>query len=269
MAIITFKTVSVVVLIVLILAYAREIPEIIDAYSAKTGRVVDKDSGKGIPGVTVIVQGSFNSAGLFQGSHGCTFAAFGNTDAEGNYRTPSGWMHVSPGLPIWDPHNTWTINVVKPGYTLVDSNNRLTPHGRGANVSSTWNVLAVAVADIAMQHVDLPLKERVDDYAYADGSAGCIKVNPDLYFRMKREIFVDLKAATCALPADASVDSPTVFGLTSFSANFNPDYSPTVESVRRRMTKIDAGFPHIPDIPPQTYRAGDLCQVMTASESDR
>ena len=260
-----------VLVILLLLAYAREIPEIVSAYSAKTGRVIDKDTGKGIPGVTVLVHGWFNEGGLFQGSQGCTFAALGYTDADGYYVTPSGWRHLTPGLPIWDPHNNWTINVVKPDYTLVDSNNRQTPAGRGATVSSAWQGLAVAISDIAMKKVDLPLNERVHDYAITiGGGGGCVKVNPDVYERMHREVFADLKSHTCALAADTQLDEPTVFGLTSFSTYLYGD-SRSVERVNEKMTKLDPAFGQalINDHPPHTYRAGDLCQVMTAMENDR
>jgi hypothetical protein len=270
MAILSFKTVSVVVLVVLVLAYAREIPEIVSAYSVKTGRVVDKDTGKGIPGVTVLVHGWFNEGGLFQGSQGCTFAALGYTDTEGYYATPSGWRHLTPGLPIWDPHNLWTINVVKPDYTLVDSNNRQTPAGRGATVSSAWQILAVAVSDITMKKVDLPLKERVEDYGNVIGGGGCVKVNSEVYDRMHQEIFADLKSRTCALGRDAQLDESTVFGLTSLSTYLYGD-SRSVERVNERMTKLDPAFSQalINNHPPHTYRASDLCQVMTAMENDR
>ncbi|MCE7950625.1 MAG: carboxypeptidase regulatory-like domain-containing protein [Xanthomonadales bacterium PRO7] len=257
-------------LVLVVVIYSGELPELVMTYSPKTGRVVDATTGKGIPGVTVTALGWFWQGGLFTTSSGCTFASFGLTDANGYYRTPSGWRRVNPGAPWFHPGNSWTINAVKPGYTLVDKSNFKAGSGEGAVVTSKWKIFSVGVSDIVMRAVDLPLKERVEDYAYGMAGDNCASTDPSLYHELRNEVFSDLKARVCALPADTPLDEKTVWGLEGFSSYLTPD-SRSVERFKQRLIKLDPAYSQTlnPSHPPHDYRAGDLCSVMTEMGNDK
>lgn len=256
-------------LVLVVAIYSGEIPELVMTYSPKTGRVVDASTGKGIPGVTVTALGWFWQGGLFTTSSGCTFASFGLTDANGYYRTPSGWARVNPGVAWFDPRNWWTINAVKPGYTLVDKSNIMAGTSQGAVVTSKWNVFSVSVSDIAMRAVNLPLKERVDDYGYGMAGDNCTSTDPRLYHELKKEVFSDLKTLVCSLPTGAPLEEKTVWGLEGFSTYLTPDSS-SVERFKRRLIKLDPAYSQTlnPSHSPHDYRAGNLCSVMTDMGND-
>ena len=86
------------------------------ALSPKVGRVIDRDTGEGIPGAAVVAEGTFAQHGLWQGSHGCTYAVIAYTDKDGNYWLPSVFSHFSFGTPGANPRQWWEINVGKAGY---------------------------------------------------------------------------------------------------------------------------------------------------------
>lgn len=257
--------------LLIVVSYSAEIPELVTTYSPKTGRVIDAATGKGIPGVTVVALGWFSQGGFYASSFGCTFESLGLTDADGYYRTPSGLMHMAPGAPWLGPKNWWTINAVKPGYALVDKskyNDTVGVDRHGAVVTSRWKVFSVGVSDIVMHKVDASLDERFDDYSVAGGS--CELINPALYYRLRNEIFSDLRPMVCALSVDAPLDEKTVWGLHGFSTHLTPD-SRSVERFKQRLIALDPAYSQTLNTShaPHAYRAGDLCTVMTAMGNDK
>lgn len=261
----------IVLFAIVLLSYAREIPELVMAYSAKTGRVVDAVTRKGIPDVAVIASGYFFSGGLYQTQHGCTYNVIGYTDSEGKYWLPGTWRHISPGLPYLDPHNTWSITAVKPGYVFAGDKERIEKNAnanlrslRGAaadSVSSSWMGYVVSVSDIALETADLSLRQKTE---YFPQTGGCVEDNSELSFRLRRDLFDNLKNGVCGADSSTQLDSETVLGLQGFSIYLSHD-SRAVFRFTERLSKLDPAFADILKSEHQehTYRAADVCQVMT------
>jgi hypothetical protein len=86
------------------------------AFGSKHGLVVDQDTGLGIPGVRVVIQGYYYAKGPWEDFHHCTYVQMATTDVNGYYNFPSQyarWNLLSPGA---DPSFYWYTYLSKAGF---------------------------------------------------------------------------------------------------------------------------------------------------------
>ena len=246
--------------------YAVEVPELMRAYGAKDGRVVDQDTGKGVAGAWVVARAAMSSGGVFQTNHGCVYAAAAQTDKDGNYRLPSAWSHAAPGAPWFSPQTTWNVVATKPGYiTTGDTPNPYTG-SNGHGPSSSLGLTSTHVAEITLHKANLSTKQKVDYYAQTV-RLGCEKANPTDFQALVRLVFNDLKTSVCSGSTDETLDASTVRGLAAFASSLTSD-SRLGDDFARRMTERDPDYAALSKSENVThaFKASDVCQVMTETE---
>lgn len=95
-------------------------PGALSAFRAKSGRVIDKASGKGIPDAFVLATATFEASPLInQSTNKVLFNVVVRADADGAYRVPSQWEHLALSLPGTDARITWAVTAFSPGYVVV------------------------------------------------------------------------------------------------------------------------------------------------------
>ncbi|MBK6376648.1 MAG: hypothetical protein IPF61_06730 [Xanthomonadales bacterium] len=108
-------------MILLIAPFTPQIPGCIAAHRSKSGKVVDVETGKGLPNAFVISSARFVSGPLFFGPSGnvVLYNIIVRTDAEGRFSIPSTWSDLHIGTPGTHPGVTWVVTVFEPGYAVV------------------------------------------------------------------------------------------------------------------------------------------------------
>lgn len=83
----------------------------------KHGRIIDRDSGAGVAGVSIVAEGYFSAAGPWESVHHCTFVQMTKTDDEGYYHFPGAY---SRWFATGNANLTWSMYVSKEGYAPAD-----------------------------------------------------------------------------------------------------------------------------------------------------
>ena len=104
------------ILVAFIVSYITQLSEILIALGPKSGRIIDADSGDGIPGVIVVEESWFVEEGLLNRSAGCTSIEMTHTDANGNYHFQDSYYGWEMGFPTRSPHQHFFIHTTKHGY---------------------------------------------------------------------------------------------------------------------------------------------------------
>lgn len=141
----------------------------------KVGKVIDSQTGRGIPNVAIIGAAHYDAEPLVHGSaNEPLYRTLTRTDANGEYRTASTWWHTKIGVPGTRPTITWTIAAYKLGYAVdgdeahlsadADATSRLPASLKNAP-SATWIGGAVAIDPIQMHPVHLALSDAVIYYS--------------------------------------------------------------------------------------------------------
>ncbi|MBL0164795.1 MAG: hypothetical protein IPP82_14390 [Xanthomonadales bacterium] len=118
-------------IILLIAPFTPQIPGCITTHRSKSGKVVDVETGKGLPNALVISSARFVSDPVFFGPSGnmVLYNVIVRTDAEGRFSIPSTWSDLYIATPGTHPRITWVVTVFEPGYAVVGDES-LAIHGR-------------------------------------------------------------------------------------------------------------------------------------------
>lgn len=110
------------------------------AFMAKTGKVIDGATGKGIPNIPVIASADMGGHNLMgSGFDHKLYRIITRTDADGVYHIPSTWSSAEGGIIGSEITTTWVIIPFKIGYAIVGDDDALRPDASGVvSPNSTW-----------------------------------------------------------------------------------------------------------------------------------
>jgi len=244
-------------------------------YAPKTGRIVDSDTGVGIPDVTVIVQGRYVSGysrkspvNMFffalipiaweHGGRESLYTIVTKTDQQGNFSVPSTyeqtWDSVKnegSGFMPREFEAEWELTPIKFGYLpWIDSDYK--------HVKSSSGDEPIALAGVKMKPAKpgpSGFKEELNAYRYAgilhgllpgrQGPAG-IRDNDVVTTEtvaLSRQGYPYFTSEVCALPPDESIDIYALQMILYFAPNedkvmkaLNPDLWESLHFVDRKLT---------------------------------
>ncbi|MBX3698900.1 MAG: hypothetical protein KC587_17900 [Nitrospira sp.] len=110
-----------IIFFLIIAMFLPQVPGFTVTHMAKTGLVVDSETGKPMPNVIVIASGWASQGPVFfgQASYNQLYRIVTRTDSEGRYRIPSNWDNWTIAAPGFDYQMGWAITVFKTGYAVV------------------------------------------------------------------------------------------------------------------------------------------------------
>lgn len=213
----------------LIAPFAPQIPGCVAAHSAKTGRVVDIETGMGVPNATVIASARFLSEGFLFGPSGneVLYSKTAETRADGSYYVPPTWTDMKSGLPGTRARIKWFVTVFEPGYVVKgdeqswqhyrDDGTRIYASMSTARPPKFSNILAMEIEDLKMYKIELGLKDAANYY----GNIASMGMTPVPFpefdkDRMRLEGNLYFKEKVCAMDPSEYVGASTLFGIIDF-----------------------------------------------------
>jgi hypothetical protein len=257
--------------LLILIAFFPQIPGCIGALGPKYGRVIDQDTGEGVPGVAVVEEGRFAQNGLWQGSQTCTYGKIAYTDSGGNYVLSSALSRVSVGIPFASPHEWSTLRASKSGYVSAETATPLKidymgglqelPPWDSRISSSSWNGFWLSVPALKLRRVDLSLKERVA-YFLTSGLTvhlGCPVDQADLVTLSTavRNFYQSEIDYVCGATTEETIDTRTLSSLAIFASDY-----PKFEKRMNQLAHPALGAN--PFQKPYAYRMSDVCEAMKA-----
>lgn len=123
------KRVMIVFVLILFLIIAACMPQMLArmaTHMAKTGLVIDTETGKPMPNVIVIASGWSSQGGVLvcNGGDSTLYRIVTTTDAEGRYHVPTTWLDMVPWAPGFSPRVGWVITVFQTGYAVMGVSTR-------------------------------------------------------------------------------------------------------------------------------------------------
>lgn len=123
------KRVMIVFVLILFLIIASCMPQMparMATHMAKTGLVIDTETGKPMPNVIVIASGWSSQGGVLvcNGGDSTLYRIVTTTDAEGRYHVPTTWLDMVPWAPGFSPRVGWVITVFQTGYAVMGVSTR-------------------------------------------------------------------------------------------------------------------------------------------------
>src|SRR5581483_4916046 len=199
-----------------------------DVYLRKTGRVIDADTGEGIPGAFVVADANFIESVLKTGTLS-EYRLILRTDSKGNYAIPSTWQYaISPRF-YWmtfffeSSKHTWTVLALKPGYIEDADEQNLVPPTADVDYRprvsrqrvSSWSGLSVNVQPIKLRKHNLSSAQAIVYYRgialYGVGDS------PEADYEMNRAISAYIASTFCSetsanpLTPKAAIDEISIF----------------------------------------------------------
>ncbi len=137
--------------------------------SEKHGRVIDATTGKGLPGVAVVVNYGMRATTPMRISRGCMHQKIVWTDADGSYVIPNASKDIDVGedmlwrmIPGYSRNYGWTLLYYKDGYVVKEDLERMVDIIKGHPMPSvvpfepyTKNGPIYIVPPVPMQKVDM------------------------------------------------------------------------------------------------------------------
>jgi hypothetical protein len=125
--------VFVLLLFLIIASCMPQMPARMATHMAKTGLVIDTETGKPMPNVIVIASGWSSQGGVLVGNGGYStlYRIVTTTDAEGRYHIPTTWLDMSPWVPGFYPRVGWIVTVFQTGYAVVGDERAWEADSRG------------------------------------------------------------------------------------------------------------------------------------------
>jgi hypothetical protein len=233
-------------------AFLVQVPGCVLALSPKIGRVINHDSGEGIPGAAVVAMGQRGTTQprwCCGGMPVCTYAVIAYTDKDGYYQLPSAWTRASVGEP-GDVEHWWKLYVSKKGYVTEGTKLPMPVNSMGWVLDGTfnywdsrsgffsWNGLGVKILPLELKQAELALKERVA-YFLSTGLTTTWNCITDEPYRSQmqsavRAFYEDQQAYVCHASPDETADAKTVERLYGISGNFH--------AFENRLKQLDPRF---------------------------
>ncbi|MFC4820497.1 carboxypeptidase-like regulatory domain-containing protein [Dokdonella ginsengisoli] len=193
--------------------------------SEKHGRVIDAQTGKGLPGVAVIVTYNlWSSTPMQAGDGGCMHQKIVWTDADGSYVIPNASKDIDVAedmllrmVPGYSRNYGWLLEYYKEGYVVKEDLERMIDTIEGRPVPRvtpvepyTKNGPVYIVPPVAMQKADMASSPAMADaYIASIGSmaAGlrCFmddKRNPTASVKLRGEMKTSVRKFICDLPPE-------------------------------------------------------------------
>lgn len=234
---------------------------------AKTGTVVDADTGKRVAGVTVIASAHFYADGIFGGAaSNYPYRYITHTDARGEFIIPMQWT-LRLALPGTNAREDWLVTALKPAYVLdgdeiawneLDRNGRAT-HSPPSTVQSpggTYEGFEMRLDPLRIRKADLTLGQFATYYRniqrLGDPSLNANVAQEDADLRVQVSDFLTPKV--CALDRTEAV-SPGVAEAILFFAIDRPAVDRAFrDEVLRSIREVTGD--------PLTYRGEQICELM-------
>jgi len=262
----------------------------------KHGRIIDADTGAGIPGVRVIVNWRGSSTGLsgFYGGGGwCDLQKVVTTDADGNYTVPEvskdldlsgqgthgkatemGWMGVTHSA-------DWVLSAFKPGYVQVSDLDLVRRAAAGEwiggmtlQVPPDVSIRAgkVEVKPTEMQKQDTSPSEVWAYYSIVNAAIVCNDRNAKTIETsdvadIRHSISAAVRPTPCALPGDYPI-SPEAFGhfqALAHQGQFDPSFFERV----KRLQGIAPSPRGIDPTERLATTAGILCRALQEEDASK
>lgn len=234
------KRLVVVLAIIFFLIIAMFLPQVLGfivTHMAKTGLVVDSQTGEPMPNVIVIASGWASQGPVFfgQASYNQLYRIVTRTDSEGRYRIPSNWDNWTIAAPGFDYQMGWAITVFKTGYAVVGDDEAWSFDGYGrANHFPLSGLVVpkysyrggvVEVEPIKVYKPTLSLDEAAVYYSGLQGVGhpGSDSTEPgDIAIRTQG--YELLAPWVCSIDPSTEVSWSAVASLMGFSANGDEAY---------------------------------------------
>lgn len=249
--------------------FTAQIPGCVLAHMPKEGTVIDVETNKGMPNVTVIAAARFYQQGIGWGgsNHSDLYSIVTTTDENGHYSIPATWLDMKIGVPGADRTLSWMISALEPGYALVGDEKGWEFDERGfpryhptSTVSSpqySGGALgSLHIEPLRMYRVDLALKEGAVYYGSVMSlvHAAWISKGPEVV-AMRRTAYDYLVHKVCSTRAEDEFDRTTLDRVMGFALRQNQTYElfKKMEPVRYQLDSYDAS----------KYTAGMMCTLIT------
>lgn len=235
----------------------------IEVYTAKEGRVVDVNTGKGIPHAAVIAAATMSGSNFIHGSaYGTLYRVTTYTDELGDYRIPSYWSNVVlwfPPLPGTAPTITWVIAVLQPGYGVVGDelawqfDGAIFPSASGPPAS--WRGTVVKVDPIEMKRVAFTLKEAAVYYSRILSVAPTYRGHDPEQAKLLKMVSDILLPQVCGMDPNSTVDGTAGRSL---SGLVEDPYVSSGRLLQLEPSGYGDAYQHT------VFHAGNVCEAMKA-----
>lgn len=101
------------VLLAFIVSYMTQRSQLLTALGPKTGRIINADSGEGIPGAIIVEESWIVEEGVLSRSAGCTSVEMTRTDDSGNYHFRGSYYGWEMGSLLRRPRQHFFIYTYK------------------------------------------------------------------------------------------------------------------------------------------------------------
>ena len=246
-----------------------QIPDVLRVYGEKKGRIVDRDSGEGIPNATVVAEGFIGYPSVMRWEVACTYTAMATTDENGFYRLPSEFSHRRFGAPFERRMHYFELRASKDGY--VDAATKwplhLDPNGYVTSSLKAWtslehppsfNGLEVEVPTFYLLQAELPLPEKIAYFEQTGLTFYCAPYDPtfDPRRKLQSDFYQSVVTQICAGPPDETIGQTTLEILLH--------YAPRSQGFISEMQKVDRTWAsHLGD-PKSTYRFDQISATLKA-----
>lgn len=257
-------------IILLVAPFTPQIPGCIAAHRSKSGKVVDVETGKGLPNAFVISSARFVSGPLFFGPSGnvVLYNIIVRTDAEGRFSIPSTWSDLHIGTPGTHPSVKWVVTVFEPGYAVVGDEKawlyadnygmpRFLPRSTARTPElSTADQWLGNLGTIRMFKPAFTLKQAASYYSRVKSTS-----NPYFYSTRPDDVAIrkkgyDLLAPwVCSQDPDLDLDYLTAMSIEGFASD------PIGATELRKKLDPENYKKELYDRP--KYKAGMMCKIIT------
>lgn len=220
------------VVLVLVVLFGSQVPPILMAHSSKVGRVVDAETGQGMPDTYVVATAVFSAQGLIAGSANealCRVVA--KTDSDGRFRIPSTWSKARYAMPFLQPSEKWLVTAIKPGYVVVgdedslyawnkDGSPQLVPSSIVFTPIAHWSGFGVDILPIQLQKTSLSSKQALIYFSKLSslGMRNKFNESPE-NIELKRSAYTIFRPYVCALDKDVILDQYEALAYESVAMN--------------------------------------------------
>jgi hypothetical protein len=260
--------VFVLLLFLIIASCMPQMPARMATHMAKTGLVIDTETGKPMPNVIVIASGWSSQGGVLVGNGGYStlYRIVTTTDAEGRYHIPTTWLDMSPWVPGFYPRVGWVVTVFQTGYAVVGDERAWEADSRGmmdrqaasglVTPSYSYKGSFIEVDPIRMYKPTLTLKEAGHYYSDLKGVGFPYFASEEPGDLAIRKMGYALFAPwVCSLDPDTELDRSTTNGAVEFAED-----PINAIDLKRKLAPIGLSR-DVKDIPPAS--AGNVCKIIT------
>ena len=256
-------------ILLIVVPHLPQVPGCIAAHMPKSGRVVDVETGKGLPDAFVIASARFLSEPFLFGPSGYSilYNVIVRTDADGNFRIPSTWLDFKMGGPGSNARTIWIVTVFEPGYAVVGDENaweefdsrgnpRFVPRSTAVSPDLSGGGRPGNIGTIRMFKPTLTLKQASTYYSTVKGAGHPSSGSTDPNVLALRKKGYDLLAPwVCAENASTELDYLTAVTILGFAMNRDEALNKFEALYPKNYREAQEGR--------RKYKADVICKIMT------